>query len=125
MNDRTIQRHALCDYPGPVTHDDVEASSIADLVDTLFTVMPRVADHITKRLESLGMTSTDYWALRSVDGPMPTPSKRAAGGINQRAPTLAANMAMAAAARQIWLDLSGPNRMIALPDALEAKKPMV
>ncbi len=33
--------------------------------------MPMVADHVNDRLEGLGMTTTDYWALRSVDGPMP------------------------------------------------------
>ncbi|MEM7095022.1 MAG: MarR family transcriptional regulator [Actinomycetota bacterium] len=51
--------------------DGTEAAHTAELVDVLFTVMPRVAAHITNRLEDLGMTSTDYWALRSVDGPMP------------------------------------------------------
>ncbi|MEM8923074.1 MAG: MarR family transcriptional regulator [Actinomycetota bacterium] len=51
--------------------DGTEASDTAELVDVLFTVMPRVAAHINDRLEDLDMTSTDYWALRSVDGPMP------------------------------------------------------
>ncbi|MEM9466793.1 MAG: MarR family transcriptional regulator [Actinomycetota bacterium] len=43
----------------------------AALVDLLFTVMPNVARHLDERLEGLGMNTTDYWALRSVDGPMP------------------------------------------------------
>lgn len=30
-----------------------------------------VVDHVDDRLEELGMTHTDYWALRSVEGPMP------------------------------------------------------
>ena len=51
--------------------DRTGASETAALVDLLFTVMPMVATHVGDRLEGLGMTTTDYWALRSVDGPMP------------------------------------------------------
>ncbi len=51
--------------------DQTEAAETAELVDVLFTVMPMVADHVNDRLDGLGMTTTDYWALRSVDGPMP------------------------------------------------------
>lgn len=51
--------------------DRTQAADTAELVDLLFTVMPMVADHINDRLEGLGMTTTDYWALRSVEGPMP------------------------------------------------------
>ncbi len=54
-----------------MTSDQTEAAETAELVDVLFTVMPMVADHINDRLDGLGMTTTDYWALRSVDGPMP------------------------------------------------------
>lgn len=54
-----------------VATDETRATETAELVDLLFTVMPRVADHVNDRLEGLGMTTTDYWALRSVDGPMP------------------------------------------------------
>ncbi len=54
-----------------VAPDRTEAPDTADLVDVLFIVMPMVAEHIGDRLESLGMTTTDYWALRSVEGPMP------------------------------------------------------
>ena len=52
-------------------NDRTEGTETADLVDLLFTVMPMVADHVNDRLEAFGMTTTDYWALRSVDGPMP------------------------------------------------------
>ena len=51
--------------------DRARAANTAELVDALFTLMPMVADHVNGRLEGLGMTMTDYWALRSVDGPMP------------------------------------------------------
>lgn len=54
-----------------MAHDSTGAEHTAELVDMLFTLMPRVAEHISNSLESFGMTSTDYWALRSVDGPMP------------------------------------------------------
>ena len=54
-----------------MTNDRTEAADTADLVDLLFTVMPMVAEHVNDRLEHHGMTTTDYWALRSVDGPMP------------------------------------------------------
>lgn len=55
----------------PMAVDRSAATTTADLVDELFTVMPRVAGHVNARLEAYGMTTTDYWALRSVDGPMP------------------------------------------------------
>ncbi|MGI9613857.1 MAG: MarR family winged helix-turn-helix transcriptional regulator [Acidimicrobiales bacterium] len=51
--------------------DRARAANTAELVDALFTLMPMVADHVNGRLEGLGMSMTDYWALRSVDGPMP------------------------------------------------------
>jgi len=52
-------------------NERTEGAETADLVDLLFTIMPMVADHVNDRLEGQGMTTTDYWALRSVDGPMP------------------------------------------------------
>lgn len=51
--------------------DGTQAADTAKLVDLLFSVMPMVAEHANGGLETLGMTTTDYWALRSVDGPMP------------------------------------------------------
>ena len=54
-----------------MTNERTEGAETAELVDLLFTVMPMVADHVNDRLEGQGMTTTDYWALRSVDGPMP------------------------------------------------------
>lgn len=54
-----------------MTTDDKRATGAADLADVLFTLMPMVVEHINGRLEDHDMTNTDYWALRSVDGPMP------------------------------------------------------
>jgi len=54
-----------------MTNDGTEGTETAQLIDLLFTVMPMVADHVNDRLESYGITTTDYWAMRSVDGPMP------------------------------------------------------
>ncbi|MDW3177406.1 MAG: MarR family transcriptional regulator [Acidimicrobiia bacterium] len=54
-----------------MANDSAQASAAADLVETLYTVMPIVVGHVSDRLEDFGMTHTDYWALRSVDGPMP------------------------------------------------------
>lgn len=51
--------------------DPNHASEAADLAETLYTVMPIVVDHVSGRLEEFGMTHTDYWALRSLDGAMP------------------------------------------------------
>ncbi|MCP5033416.1 MAG: MarR family transcriptional regulator [Actinomycetia bacterium] len=51
--------------------DRTRAAKTAELADALYTVMPMVVDHVNDRLEELGMTNTDYWALRSVEGPMP------------------------------------------------------
>lgn len=51
--------------------DQTKVAKAADLADALYTVMPMVVDHVNDRLEEFGMTNTDYWALRSVDGPMP------------------------------------------------------
>lgn len=51
--------------------DPTQASEASELADALYTVMPIVVDHVSSRLEEFGMTHTDYWALRSVDGPMP------------------------------------------------------
>ena len=33
--------------------------------------MPLVVKHVNERLEEFGMTNTDYWALRTINGPMP------------------------------------------------------
>ncbi|MCP3990443.1 MAG: MarR family transcriptional regulator [Actinomycetia bacterium] len=33
--------------------------------------MPLVVNHVNQRLEEHGMTNTDYWALRTIEGPMP------------------------------------------------------
>lgn len=43
----------------------------AEIVDGLFTLMPMVATHLNSRLAEVDLTSTDLWALRSIDGPMP------------------------------------------------------
>ncbi|MGI9599478.1 MAG: MarR family winged helix-turn-helix transcriptional regulator [Acidimicrobiales bacterium] len=51
--------------------DRTRATEAAELADALYSVMPMVVDHVDDRLEELGMTNTDYWALRSVEGPMP------------------------------------------------------
>ncbi len=51
--------------------DRKQASDAVDLADALYTVMPMVVDHVNERLEEFGMTNTDYWALRNIDGPMP------------------------------------------------------
>ncbi len=51
--------------------DRTRATETAELADALYTLMPMVVDHVNSRLEELGMTNTDYWALRSVEGPMP------------------------------------------------------
>lgn len=51
--------------------DRSRAAKTAELADALFTVMPMVVEHVNERIEELGMTITDYWALRSVEGPMP------------------------------------------------------
>jgi hypothetical protein len=64
------------------------------------------------------------WELAGVVGPIPHPSSNAAGIISQNLPKLAISIASAAAIRQIWLALNGPNLMITLPAALEEKKPM-
>ncbi|MEM7326954.1 MAG: MarR family transcriptional regulator [Actinomycetota bacterium] len=47
------------------------ATGAAGLADILFTVMPMVAKHVNSRLEAFGMTTNDYYALRSVEGPTP------------------------------------------------------
>ena len=54
-----------------MTLDRTRAAETADLADVLFTLMPIVVDHVNTHLEEVGMTNTDYWALRSVEGPMP------------------------------------------------------
>lgn len=48
-----------------------QAANAAEIVDALFTLMPMVADHLNSRLAEFDLTSTDIWALRSIDGPMP------------------------------------------------------
>jgi DNA-binding MarR family transcriptional regulator len=55
----------------PMATDRTRAAEAAELADALYTAMPMVVDHVNDRLEGLGMTNTDYWALRSVEGPMP------------------------------------------------------
>ncbi len=52
-------------------HECAWTAETAELADALYTVMPLVVDHVNDRLKELGMTNTDYWALRSVEGPMP------------------------------------------------------
>ena len=51
--------------------DRSHADDTAALADALFTLMPLVANHVNERLGDLGMTTTDYWALRNIQGPMP------------------------------------------------------
>lgn len=51
--------------------DRTKSDATAELVDELFNFMPMVVNHVNERLEQLGMTNTDYWAIRSIDGPMP------------------------------------------------------
>ncbi len=41
------------------------------VADVLFDFMPTVVAHVNGCLEEFGMTNTDYWALRSIDGPIP------------------------------------------------------
>jgi len=53
-----------------MANDPAQASEAAELADALYTVMPFVVDHVNGRLADFGMTHTDYWALRSVGGPM-------------------------------------------------------
>jgi len=55
----------------PIGNNRIQAVETATLADALYAVMPMVVDHVDDRLEELGMTNTDYWALRSVEGPMP------------------------------------------------------
>lgn len=54
-----------------MTADHDRAQATAEMVDALFNFMPKVVTHVNERLEELGMTNTDYWALRTIDGPMP------------------------------------------------------
>lgn len=54
-----------------MTTDGKRGTGAADVVDMLFTLMPMVVEHINGRLEDHDMNNTDYWALRSVHGPMP------------------------------------------------------
>lgn len=54
-----------------MVNDPSPASETAALADALFTFMPMVVDHVNERLAEYGMSNTDYWALRTVDGPMP------------------------------------------------------
>lgn len=54
-----------------MANDPAQASEASELAEALYTVMPIVVSHVTERLEEFGMNHTDYWALRSVDGPMP------------------------------------------------------
>lgn len=54
-----------------MTTDRTRAAETAELADALYTLMPMVVDHVNDQLEAHGMTNTDYWALRKIDGPMP------------------------------------------------------
>ncbi len=51
--------------------DRTRAKATAELADALFNFMPLVVKHVNQRLEELGMTNTDYWALRTIVDPMP------------------------------------------------------
>ncbi len=51
--------------------DRTRATETAELADAVYTVMPMVVAHVNERLEEHGMTNTDLWALRSIEGPMP------------------------------------------------------
>lgn len=51
--------------------DQTRATATAELADILFNFMPLVVKHVNQRLEEIGLTNTDYWALRSIEGPMP------------------------------------------------------
>jgi len=51
--------------------DRTRANATTELADVLFNLMPLVVNHVNQRLEELGMTNTDYWALRSIEDPMP------------------------------------------------------
>ena len=51
--------------------DQERAAKTAELADALFSVMPMVVDHVDESLQEFGLTNTDLWALRSVEGPMP------------------------------------------------------
>lgn len=51
--------------------DRTPDSAASELADALFNFMPLVVNHVNERLEEFGMTNTDYWALRTIDAPMP------------------------------------------------------
>lgn len=51
--------------------NQTKARTTAELANMLFNFMPVVVSYVNQRLEELGLTNTDYWALRSIDGPMP------------------------------------------------------
>ncbi|MCP3937258.1 MAG: MarR family transcriptional regulator [Actinomycetia bacterium] len=51
--------------------DRTRTSETAELADTLYTLMPMVVAHVNERLVEHGMTNTDLWALRSIEGPTP------------------------------------------------------
>jgi DNA-binding MarR family transcriptional regulator len=51
--------------------DPTRTEATAELADALYNFMPMVVNHVNERLDQLGMTNTDYWALRSIEGPMP------------------------------------------------------
>jgi DNA-binding MarR family transcriptional regulator len=46
-------------------------SADADLADQLFDLMKGIAKHVDARLEDVGLTTTDYWAIKALDKPMP------------------------------------------------------
>lgn len=48
-----------------------QSDKTAELVDALFNFMPHVAAHVNEGLAELDMTTTEYWALRSIEHPMP------------------------------------------------------
>ncbi len=51
--------------------DRTRKAEAAALADALFSLMPHVVDYVNTCLVRFDLTVTDYWALRSVDGPMP------------------------------------------------------
>ncbi len=78
-------------YDGFMATDRTRATETAELADALFTLMPMVADHVNDRLGQLGMTTTDWWALRSVDGPMPMKDLAQCMDVDPSAVTLVAD----------------------------------
>lgn len=68
---RDVNEKPATGYHGGMATNRSSAVGAAELADALYTMMPIVVSHVDKRLEEFGMSNTDYWALRNVDGPMP------------------------------------------------------